>query len=74
VLSEASALTDLRGPELETAREILHRSRLGLTDAALSLAANQQGCSVMTNDSELYVALSEEGTPMVKSDHPRALL
>lgn len=48
--------------------------RLGLTDAALGLAAKEQGCSVMTSDSDLYVALSAEGTPVVKFDHLREQL
>jgi hypothetical protein len=64
VLSEVSALPDLKGPELEIARDILRQwilliqalpissldassspyyQRLGLTDAALQLAAKQQG-------------------------------
>jgi predicted nucleic acid-binding protein len=74
VLAEVSTLMDLKGPELDVAREILHRvislldelpiasldacgsplySRLGLTDAAIGLAAKQHGCSVVTNDSGL---------------------
>lgn len=95
ILSEVSALTDLKGPELEIARHILHKwislvqelpissldacaspyyQRLGLTDAALSLAARQQGCSVVTSDSGLYTALLAEGTPVVKFDRLREYL
>jgi predicted nucleic acid-binding protein len=95
VLSEVSALTDMKGPERDFARCVLrrwilhlqelpvssreacaspHYQRLGLTDAALGFAAKQQGCSVVTNDSDLYLALSEEGTPVVKFDHLRVLL
>ena len=95
ILSEVSALTDLKGPGLEIAKDILHNwillvqelpissldacaspyyQRLGLTDAALGVAAKQLGCSVVTSDSDLYVALSEEGTPVVKFDHLREQL
>lgn len=48
--------------------------RLGLTDAALGLAAKRTGCSVLTNDRDLYLALYEDGTPVVKFDHLRAML
>jgi predicted nucleic acid-binding protein len=95
VLSEVSTLIDLKGPELEIAREILHNAislmeelplpsidacasphyrRLGLTDAAIGVAAKQRDCSVLTNDSALYLALSEEGTPVLKFDDLRAML
>jgi predicted nucleic acid-binding protein len=95
VLAEVSTLIDLKGPELETAREILHNAislmeevpissvdacgsiyyrRLGLTDAAIALAAKQQGCSVVTNDSDLYVALLQEGASVVKFDYLREML
>ena len=90
-----NTLTDLKGPELEIAREILHNvislmeelpipsidacassyyRRLGLTDAAIGLAAKQRGCSVVTNDSGLYLALSEEGASVLKFDDLRELL
>jgi len=95
VLAEVSAPTDLKGPELEVAREILHNAislleelpiasfdacgsiyyrRLGLTDAAIGLAAKQRGCSVVTNDSGLYVALLEEGVSVLKFDDLREML
>jgi predicted nucleic acid-binding protein len=95
ILAEVSALTDLKGPELDSARAILHNTitlmdelpfasadacaspyyrRLGLTDAAIVMVARQQGCSVLTNDSGLYTALSEEGASVVKFDHLRDLL
>ena len=48
--------------------------RLGLTDAALGLAAKQTGCSVLTNDNDLYSVLHEEGASVVKFDHLRAML
>src|SRR5262249_2597809 len=95
ILAEVSTLTDLKGPELEIAREILHQAislmeelpiasleacasahyrRLGLTDAAIGLAARQRGCSVVTDDSDLYVALLEEGASVLKFDDLRAML
>jgi len=48
--------------------------RLGLTDAAIGLAAQQCGCSVVTNDSGLYVALLEEGVSVLKFDDLREML
>ena len=95
IFAEVSALTDLKGPELEFGRDILHNTislmeelpipslnacastyyrRLGLTDAAIGLAARQRGCSVVTNDSNLYLALSEDGASVVKFDHLREML
>lgn len=95
VFAEVSCLTDLKGPECELARTILHNTialmeelplpsleacesayyrRLGLTDAAIGLAARRQGCSVVTNDSDLYTALSDQGDSVVKFDHLRAML
>jgi rRNA-processing protein FCF1 len=95
VFAEAGNLTDLKGPEREIARVILHRTislmcelpvvsldacecvyyrRLGLTDAAISLAVRQCGCSVLTSDSDLYLALSEEGLSVINFDDLRAML
>lgn len=95
ILAEVSSLTDLKGPELDIAREILrntislmeelpvasrdacesaHYRRLGLTDAAIGLAAKQRGCSVVTNDSGLYRALLGESASVLKFDDLRAML
>lgn len=95
ILAEVSTLTDLKGPELEIAREILRNAislmeelpiasldacasalyrRLGLTDAAIGLAVKQRGCSVVTNDSGLYVALLEEGASVLRFDDLREML
>ena len=95
ILAEVSTLTDLKGPELEIARGILHNAislmeelsiasldacglsyyrRLGLTDAAIGLAVKQRGCSVITNDSGLYLALSEEGVSVLRFDDLRDML
>ena len=95
ILAEVSTLTDLKGPELDIAREILHKAfslmeelpiasldacasthyrRLGLTDAAIGLAAKQRGCSVLTNDSDLYLALLEDGASVLKFDDLRKML
>ncbi|HLH15584.1 MAG TPA: hypothetical protein VKX45_00115 [Bryobacteraceae bacterium] len=48
--------------------------QLGLTDAAISYAVRQCGCSVLTNDSALYLALSREGASVVRFDDLRELL
>jgi hypothetical protein len=95
ILAEVSSLIDMKGPELEIARSVLHKlialirelplcsidactsvyyNRLGLTDAAIGLAAKQQGCSVLTNDLNLYLALLEQDISVVKFDHLRDML
>ena len=48
--------------------------RLGLTDAAIGLAVKQRGCSVVTNDSGLYLALLEEGASVLNFDDLRKML
>lgn len=48
--------------------------RLGITDAAIAAAARQNGCSVLTNDSGLYTALSADGLHVVMFDHIRECL
>jgi rRNA-processing protein FCF1 len=61
-----------------TVQEAFARSsryfRLGLTDAAIGPAAGKCGCSVITNDSALYLALIEQGASVLKFDNLRALL
>ena len=95
VVAEVSTLTDLKGPELEVAREVLLGlikelrelqitsvdacatplfMRLGLTDAAIAEAARLHRCSVLTNDSGLYTALANEGSPVAMFDHLREWL
>ena len=95
VLAEVSTLTDLKGPELDIAREVLLRlikelcelqltsfdacatplyRRLGLTDAAIAEAARRHRCSVLTADSDLYVALANEGSSVAMFDHLRQWL
>jgi len=95
VLSEVSALTDLKGPELEVAGTVFLRliagfdeltiysveacatalyMRLGLTDAAIAEAARRHHCSVLTNDSGLFAALSNEGSSVAMFNHFRAFL
>ncbi|HTX33715.1 MAG TPA: PIN domain-containing protein [Bryobacteraceae bacterium] len=95
VLSEASNLTDMKGPQLDEARAMLHRAisqweelpiasldacrspyyrRLGLTDAAIILTAQQRGCSVVTSDFGLYLALLEQGASVLNFDDLRKLL
>jgi predicted nucleic acid-binding protein len=48
--------------------------RLGLTDAAIGLAAKKFGCSIITNDSDLYIALMQDGASVLKFDHLKAML
>jgi len=48
--------------------------RLGLTDAAIGLVARERGCSIITNDADLHVALLEQGVSVLKFDHLREML
>lgn len=48
--------------------------RLGLTDAAIAEIARLQQCSVLTNDSGLYLALADQGASVALVDHFRAFL
>jgi hypothetical protein len=95
ILAEVSTLTDMKGPELQVAREILQNAislldelpiasldacgsvcyrRLGLTDAAIGLAAKRHGCSVITSDAGLYLALLEEDASVLTFDDLRQML
>lgn len=46
-------------------------SDLGLTDAAISLVARELGCTVLTDDLDLYLLLAREGLPVEKFSHLR---
>jgi hypothetical protein len=48
--------------------------RLGLTDAAIAEASGRHHCSVLTDDSALYAALSNEGSSVAIFNHFRAFL
>jgi rRNA-processing protein FCF1 len=43
----------------------------GLADSAISIAAREKKCSVLTDDLDLYRSLAKEGLPVVKVSHLR---
>jgi predicted nucleic acid-binding protein len=45
--------------------------RLGLTDAAIAMAARQYGCTVLTDDLDLYLQLSTAGLSVENFTHTR---
>ena len=59
-----ATMEELRIPSLDACASP-HYCRLGLTDAAISVAAREHGCSILTNDSDLYTALREEGASVL---------
>ncbi len=68
-----SGLEEVPIASLDACKSPYYR-RLGLTDAAIVLIAQQRGCSVVTNDSALYLALMEEGASAINFDDLRNLL
>ena len=45
---------------------------LGLADAAISTAARENNCGVLTDDMDLYVRLSQKGVNAINFAHLRA--
>ena len=68
-----SLMVELPASSLEACRSRYYR-RLGLTDAVIVSIANQRGCPVLTSDSGLYLALSEQSASVVNFDDLRKLL
>ncbi len=54
------------------ASESEHYERLGLVDAAIAVAAREQKCAVLTDDLDLYLALSRQGARVLNFTHLRA--
>ncbi|MBL0156761.1 MAG: hypothetical protein IPP47_06610 [Bryobacterales bacterium] len=46
--------------------------RLGLVDAAIAAASQEQRCAVLTDDLDLYVALAQQGTAVFNFAHLQA--
>lgn len=46
-----------------------HYERLGLVDAAISVAARDEKCAVLTDDLDLYIALSRQGCVVINFAH-----
>ncbi|MEQ1946792.1 MAG: hypothetical protein ABL995_06375 [Bryobacteraceae bacterium] len=45
--------------------------RLGLTDSAIQIVSSEKKCSVLTDDLDLYLALSRLGVPVYNFNHLR---
>lgn len=72
VLKETIAI--LQEPEMPSARAAQSRpyEDLGLVDAAIAAVAREHKCAVLTDDLDLYLALSREGLPVLNFTHLRA--
>jgi len=67
-------LTDLREPAMASsqAAESFHYERLGLVDAAIATLARENACAVLTDDLDLYLALSRDGLDVHNFTHLKA--
>ena len=59
-------------PSLRASEEDVY-GRLGLTDAAISSAARELGCAVLTDDLDLYLVLSRRHAEVINFTHQKAL-
>jgi hypothetical protein len=71
----AKTISVIQEPHVSSLRasESLYYEKLGLVDAAISIVAREQKCSVLTDDFDLYLWLTKEGLPAVKFTHLREL-
>jgi hypothetical protein len=71
----AKTISVIREPHVSSGRasESSLYEKLGLVDAAISIVAREQKCSVLTDDFGLYLSLMKEGLPAVKFTHLREL-
>jgi hypothetical protein len=69
----AKTISVIREPHVSSsqASQSLLYEKLGLVDAAISIVAREQRCSVLTDDFPLYLSLMKEGLPAVKFTHLR---
>lgn len=65
-----SSLTEAEMPSTRAA-ESRSYERLGLTDAAIVMAAREHRCTVLTDDLDLYVALYHAGIKAINFSHLR---
>ncbi|SPE35795.1 conserved hypothetical protein [Candidatus Sulfopaludibacter sp. SbA6] len=72
VLKETLAV--LREPAMASERAVQNKlyERLGLVDAAIATLARENKCAVLTDDFDLYNALSREGIVVHKFSHLQA--
>jgi rRNA-processing protein FCF1 len=68
-------LSVLIEPEMPSVRAAQSRpyEDLGLVDAAIAAVAREHKCAVLTDDLDLYLALSREGLPVQNFTYLRAL-
>jgi len=52
--------------------ELRDRPKLGLVDAAIGAVARAHGCTVLTDDLDLYLFLSRDGVKVINFTHERA--
>jgi hypothetical protein len=66
-------LKELTEPQLSSAQAAQGAlyDRLGLVDAAISAVAKERECAVLTDDLDLYVALLQDGLPVLNFTHLR---
>jgi hypothetical protein len=57
-------------PSLQATRGSCYEA-LGLADSAISIAARENKCGVLTDDLDLYLSLVKEGLPAEKFSHLR---
>jgi hypothetical protein len=69
------ALVILKEPSLPSARAAQsdHYEQLGLVGAAIAIAAREHKCAVLTDDLDLYCALSRQGIHTINFTHLRAI-
>lgn len=67
-------LSTLREPEMASLRAARSGTydRLGLVDSAIATASREHGFAVLTDDLDLYLALSHEGLPAINFAHLQA--
>lgn len=68
-----STVSLLREPHVPSVRATEERcfERLGITDAAIFVTAEEHGCTVLTDDLDLYLALSQSTLPVINFTHLR---
>jgi predicted nucleic acid-binding protein len=67
-------LTSLHEPEMTSVRaaQALEYETLGLVDAAIATVARENGCAVLTDDLDLYLALLKQGIEAFNFSHFQA--
>lgn len=66
-----SALTEAEVSSARAAEDVLY-PKLGLVDAAIGAVARLRNCTVLTDDLDLYLFLSQEKIKVINFTHERA--